>query len=472
MQDRTQVYIDGAWLAPSGSETLAVINPATEGTIGRIPMCSATDVDRAVVAARAAFAAWSTTPLEERLTLIGAIAAKMKERSKELAATVSAEMGSPIKMAAMVHVGMPTAVMASYTQIAPSILAEEQLGNSVIVKEAVGVCGFITPWNYPLHQIVGKVAPALAAGCTMVLKPSEVAPLSAFLFAEILHEVGLPKGVFNLVSGDGPTVGEAIAAHEDIDMVSFTGSTRAGIRVAQLAATTVKRVTQELGGKSACVILADADLEKAVMATSRDCFFNTGQTCSALTRLLVPADRQDEAAEIAAKIASKTNIGNPTETTTQMGPLVSKAQKERVLHYIQAGINEGATLVTGGTEAPDGLATGYYVRPTVFKNVGPTMTVAAEEIFGPVLSIIPYETEDQAIAIANESAYGLSGAVWSGDAEHAKAVARRLRTGQVSINGGRWNILAPFGGYKRSGNGRELGPHGLNEFLEIKAMQL
>lgn len=472
MHDRKHIYIDGSWVEPSTDATLDVINPANETVAGRIPMCTAADVDRAVEAAQAAFEGWAATPLETRIGLLKAIAGKMKERTEDLAAAITAEMGSPARFSGMVQVGMPTGVMGSYAKIAGSFVMEEEVGNSLVVKEPVGVCGFITPWNYPLHQVVGKVAPALAAGCTMVLKPSEVAPLSTFLLADILHEVGLPKGVFNLVSGDGPTVGEAIASHEDIDMVSFTGSTRAGVRVAELAAKTVKRVTQELGGKSANIILDDADLKSAVVAGVRDVMFNTGQTCSALTRMLVPKDKQDEAAEIAAQTAAKTVLGDPSDTGTHMGPVVSATQKSRVVNYIRKGLEEGASLVAGGPEDPEGMDKGYFVRPTIFKNVDPSMVIAQEEIFGPVLCIIPYEDEADAVAIANDSNYGLSGAVWSGDADRAKAVARKLRTGQVSINGGRWNHMAPFGGYKQSGNGRELGPHGLYEFLEVKSLQL
>lgn len=472
MFDRDNFYINGSWTAPVTPVFREVVNPATSKALGRIPMGSEADLEKAVKAARAAFAPWAATPLSERSALLAALASAMKARADQFAEAISSEMGAPRRLAAMVQVGMPISVLESYVEIAKTCASERKVGNSLLIYEAVGVCGMITPWNYPLHQIIGKVAPALAAGCTMILKPSELAPYSAFLLAEAIHEVGFPAGVFNLVSGDGPVVGEAIARHPGIDMVSFTGSTRAGTRVAELAAASVKRVTQELGGKSANLILEDADLNKAVVAGARDVFFNSGQTCSALTRMLVPRARQDEAAAIAAEVAAKTVVGDPTLATTHMGPLVSADQKERVLGYMRKGIAEGATLVCGGLDAPDGLNTGCYVRPTVFKDVDSSMSIAREEIFGPVLCILPYTSEAEAIAIANDSDYGLSGAVWSSDQEHALRVARQLRTGQVSINNGRWNILAPFGGYKRSGNGRELGEHGLLEYQEVKSLQL
>jgi len=466
------IYINGRWVSPSSSQRLDVINPSNEEVIGRIPLCTEADVDDAVKAASDAFPAWSARPLSERLAFLRTIATAMKARSEEIGKTIASEMGMPIKLAGMIQAGLPIGNMAGFAEIAENFSFEETVGNSLVVKEPVGVCGFITPWNYPLHQIVGKVAPALACGCTMVVKPSEVAPLNAFILADILDKAGLPAGVFNLVSGYGPTVGEALASHPSVDMVSFTGSTRAGIRVAELASQTVKRVTQELGGKSANIILDDADLGKAVTRGVRECYLNSGQTCSALTRMLVPADRQEEAIALAKTAAEGFTVGGAFEPESNLGPLVSQIQKERVLSYINKGIEEGARLVTGGPETPEGRDKGYFVRPTVFADVTSDMTIAREEIFGPVLSILPYKNEEEAIAIANNSDYGLAGGVWSRDLDRAKAVARRMRTGQVSVNGGRFNAAAPFGGYKQSGNGREFGSHGLDEFLEVKSIQL
>jgi acyl-CoA reductase-like NAD-dependent aldehyde dehydrogenase len=371
----------------------------------------------------------------------------------------------------MIQAGLPTANFGIYAKLGAEFQYEEQVGNSIVLKEPVGVVGCITPWNYPLHQIACKVAPALAAGCTVVLKPSEVAPLNAFLLAEVIQQAGLPPGVFNLVTGYGPVVGEALASHPEVDMISFTGSTRAGKRVSELGAQTVKRVHLELGGKSASVVLDDADFEKAVAGSVRNCFMNSGQTCSAHTRLLVPKARRDEAAQIAKKTAEQFTVGDPMESTTRLGPLVSAAQRDRVRSYIKKGIEEGAKLVTGGADQPEGLPKGYFVKPTVFSDVRNDMTIAREEIFGPVLSIIGYDDENDAVRIANDTIYGLAGGVWSGDPERAKRVARRLRTGQVDINGGSFNVFAPFGGYKQSGNGRELGKFGLEEFMELKSLQ-
>jgi acyl-CoA reductase-like NAD-dependent aldehyde dehydrogenase len=469
VQDRTQLYVDGAWVAPSGTGTIDVVNPATEQVIGRVPEGTPEDVDRAVRAARNAFDGWSRTGVEERGKLLTRLSEALAARSGEIAATITEEMGSPAKFAQQVQAGLPVAVMASYAQLVADYDFEETIGNSLVVKEPVGVVGAITPWNYPLHQIVNKVAPALAAGCTVVLKPSEVAPFNAFLFAEICHEVGLPAGVFNLVTGTGPVVGEALVSHPEVDMVSFTGSTAAGKRVTQLAAETVKRVALELGGKSANVVLDDADFSKIGKIAVAQAFPNAGQTCSALTRLIVPRDRQAEVVEQARAAAEAYAPGDPTSNDTKLGPLVSAAQRDRVLGYVRTGIEEGATLVTGGADAPSG--TGYFVAPTVFADVTPDMTIAREEIFGPVLAIMPYDDEADALRIANDSLYGLSGGVWSGDAERATAFARQMRTGQVDVNGGRFNALAPFGGYKQSGNGRELGRYGLDEFLEIKSIQ-
>ena len=472
MKVQDKLYIDGAWVTSSGRGSIDVIDASTEEVIGRIPEGTPEDVDRAVKAARAAFEGWAQTPLEVRGKYLEQLSAGLGARMAEIGQTISREVGMPVKMAIGIQAGLPTAISGTFVKVLQEFPFEERVGNSLVVREPVGVVGCITPWNYPLHQVIGKVAPAIAAGCTVVVKPSEVAPLSAFTLAEILHGIGLPPGVFNLVTGYGPVVGEAIASHPDVDMVSFTGSTRAGKRVSELAAQTVKRVTLELGGKSANVILDDADLEKAVRAGVNDCYLNSGQTCSAQTRMLVPRARHDEAVRIAKEAAESFTLGPALDEKTRLGPLISDVQRERVRGYIKKGIAEGATLVTGGPEAPAGLPKGYFVKPTVFANVRNDMTIAQEEIFGPVLSIIPYDTEEDAVRIANDTIYGLGGGVWSGDPERAKRVARRLRTGQVAINGGGFNLLAPFGGYKQSGRGREFGQHGLEEYLEIKSMQL
>jgi acyl-CoA reductase-like NAD-dependent aldehyde dehydrogenase len=464
------LFVDGKWIASSSPETIDVINPATEEVIDRVPAGSAADVDAAVAAARRAFEAWAGTPTERRCAYLGEIADRLRERNAEIAETISKDMGCPIRIAQRVQAGLPAMVAESFRD--PALVpVPEELGNSLIVREPIGVVGAITPWNYPLHQVVAKVAPALAAGCTVVLKPSEVAPLAAYLFAEIVAEVGVPDGVFNLVSGTGPVVGEAIAAHPDVDMVSFTGSARAGARVSELAAPTIKRVTLELGGKSPNVILPDADLETAVKAGLNNAYLNGGQTCTALTRMIVHRDQRDRVVELAKAVAEKFVPGDPSDPATKLGPMVSAAQRDRVRGYLERGIAEGATLVCGGPEAPEGLDRGYYVRPTVFADVTPDMTIAQEEIFGPALAVLTYETEDEAVAIANATTYGLAAAVWAGDKEHATALARRIRAGQVEVNGGGFNPLAPFGGYKQSGNGRELGRFGLDEFLETKAIQ-
>ncbi len=467
-----KIYLNGQWVAPQGKGFLPVIDSTTEAIIAQIPEANAADADAAVAAAKNAFVSWSTTPVAARAKYLQAIADKLKERQAEIANLIAEEVGMPLPLATAVQAGLPIATFSYYAKQATEYAFEEQVANSLIVREPVGVVGCITPWNYPLHQVAAKVAPALAAGCTVVLKPSEIAPLTAFILAEIVDEVGLPAGVFNLVTGVGTVVGEALAAHPDVDMVSFTGSTRAGKRVSELAAQTIKRVALELGGKSANIILDDADFTKAVSGGVANCYFNSGQTCSAHTRMLVPKNRQDEAIQIAKATAEKFKPGDPKADGTRLGPLVSATQQERVRGYIQKGIDEGATLVTGGTEAPENLDKGFFVRPTVFANVKNSMTIAQEEIFGPVLSIIPYEDEADAINIANDTVYGLSGGVWSSDVERAKNVARRLRTGQVDINGGKFNPFAPFGGYKQSGNGREFGKFGLEEFLEIKSLQL
>ncbi|HMG40450.1 MAG TPA: aldehyde dehydrogenase family protein [Acidimicrobiales bacterium] len=466
-----KLFIDGAWVAPSGTGSIEVLSSSDESVVATIPRGDEDDVNRAAAAAKAAFESWSTTPVEERAKYLDRIAEGLMARMDEIATYVSQEVGMPKTLSTLVQVGLPLASFQGASQGIQAFQFEEQLGNSVVVKEPVGVVASITPWNYPLHQLSAKVAPALAAGCTVVAKPSQVAPISAFILAEIIADVGLPPGVFNLVSGAGAEVGEAIATHPDVDMVSFTGSTRAGRRVAELGAQTIKRVTLELGGKSANVILEDADLERAITDGVGKCFLNSGQTCSALTRMLVPRDKLAEAEEIAARVAQTFTPGDPFADTTRLGPLASKAQLDTVRGYIQKGLDEGATLVTGGAESPEGLEQGYYVQPTVF-TADNSMTIAQEEIFGPVLTIIPFDDEDDAVRIANDSPYGLAGGVWSGDQEHAKAVARRIRTGQVEINGGGFNVQAPFGGYKQSGYGRELGPHGLDEFFELKALQL
>jgi aldehyde dehydrogenase (NAD+) len=472
MDVRDKLYIDGAWVAPSTSDTVEVIDSATEEVIGTVPLAGPSDVDAAVRAARAAFAEWSQVPASERAKFTSRIGEALGARMADIGELIAHEVGMPLSLSMLIQAGLPISTFMSMASLVEEVAWEEQVGNSLVVREPVGVVGAITPWNYPLHQIAAKVAPALAAGCTVVLKPSEVAPLNAFLLADVLHEVGLPPGVFNLVSGVGPVVGEAIAAHPGVDMVSFTGSTRAGRRVGEVAAQTVKRVALELGGKSANVILEDADLAKAVNTGVTMCYLNSGQTCSALTRMVVPRSRLAEVEEIAVRAAEATTPGDPFGDGTRMGPLVSAVQRDRVRSYIQKGIDEGAKLITGGTEAPEGLDVGYYVRPTVFSEVRTDMTIAQEEIFGPVLSILPYDTEEEAIEIANDSAYGLAGAVWAADPDRAKQVARRIRTGQVDINGGSFNSLAPFGGFKQSGHGRELGRFGLEEFLEIKSLQL
>jgi aldehyde dehydrogenase (NAD+) len=469
---REKLFIGGEWVDPAGSERIEVINPTTEESMGSIPEGTPQDVDRAVAAARDAFDAWSQTSREQRAALLGAIATGLNERADQIAATVCAELGMPLKLSRRIQAGLPIMTFSSMPELMEQVAWEEEVGNSLVVREPIGVLGAITPWNYPLHQIAAKVAPALAAGCPVVLKPSEVAPLNAFILAEVIEAAGLPAGAFNLVTGTGPVVGEAIAAHPGIDIVSFTGSTRAGKRVSELAAETVKSVTLELGGKSPNVILDDTDLATAVPDGVAKCFLNSGQTCNALTRMLVPQGMLGEAAGIAAAAAEQFTPGDPFDEASRLGPLVSDLQRRRVRDYIEKGSAEGATLVTGGPEPPEGLERGYFVRPTVFSEVENSMTIAQEEIFGPVLSIIPYSDEDEAVRIANDTIYGLAGAVWSADQERALRVARRIRTGQVEVNGGVFNPLAPFGGYKQSGHGRELGRFAIDEFLQPKALQL
>jgi aldehyde dehydrogenase (NAD+) len=472
LQVRDRIFIGGEWVASSGSGVLEVINSSTEAVMGTVPEGTPEDVDRAVTAARRAFESWSQTSVPERSDWLRRISEALGARMEEIATLIAQEVGMPIKLASMIQAGLPTMDFGSMPQVMEETAWEQEVGNSLIVREPVGVVGAIAPWNYPLHQISAKVAAALAAGCTIIVKPSEVAPLNAFLLADILSELGLPAGVFNLVSGLGPVVGEAMSAHPGIDMISFTGSTAAGRRVSEAAAKTVKRVALELGGKSPNVILDDADLQAAVTDGVAKCFLNSGQTCSALTRMLVPRERLGEAEQIAAAVAEHFTPGDPFVKGTMLGPLVSETQRERVRGYIEQGRAEGAKLLTGGAEPPEDLEHGYFVKPTVFSEVTPEMTIAQEEIFGPVLVIMPYEDEDDAVRIANDSAYGLAGGVWSGDEERAQRVARRIRTGQVEINGGAFNPLAPFGGYKQSGYGRELGHFGLEEFLQVKSLQL
>ena len=477
VQVHDKLYIDGAWVPSSGTGSIEVFDSTDGSVIGRIPEGTAEDVDRAVQAARVAFDEWSRKSPEERAKFCSRVAEGLGARMDEIATVVTREAGMPKWLSLLVQAGLPINSFSTAAQVAESYQYEETLGNSLVVKEPVGVVGCITPWNYPLHQIAAKVAYAIAAGCTVVLKPSEIAPLDAFILAEVINDAGLPAGVFNMVTGTGPVVGEAIAAHPGVDMVSFTGSTRAGKRVAEVAAKTLKRVALELGGKSANVLLDDLDdakFEQAVRDGVGKCYLNSGQTCTALTRMLVPASRLTDAERIAAdEVETNYRPSDPFADGARLGPLSSQAQVERVTNYIQKGIEEGAKLVTGGPERPEGVnPNGYYVQPTVFSEVRNDMTIAQEEIFGPVLSIIPYTDEEDAIRIANDSAYGLAGGVWAGDPERAKRVARRIRTGQIEVNGGAFNPNAPFGGYKSSGYGREYGQYGFEEFLEIKSMQL
>lgn len=470
------LYIDGAWRDSASSEALDVVDPATEQVIDTVPAGAAEDVDAAVEAAAAAFPGWAALTHGQRVTHLAKALELFNARIDDVAAVLTRDMGAPAVFSRKVQAGLPALMFQTYIDLVEEhgerYFGGERQGNSLIVHEPVGVVGAITPWNYPLHQIVLKVVPALLAGNTVVLKPSEVAPLSAYSLTEVFDEAGLPAGVFNLVSGTGPVVGEAIAAHPKVDMVSFTGSTRAGTRVSQVAAETVKKVALELGGKSPNVILPGADLVKAVKRGVADVMRNTGQSCNALTRMLVHRDSYEEAVSLAAESAAKYVPGDPTDESTRMGPLVSEAQLEKVRGYIALGVEEGARLVTGGPEAVKGRESGYYVEPTVFADVRNDMRIAQEEIFGPVLVMIPYDTVEEAVEIANDTVYGLNAAVWSGDPEQGMAVARRLRAGQIEFNGGALNPRAPFGGYKRSGNGREWGLAGLEEFCELKAVQM
>jgi len=463
-------FINGEWVEPAGRSTLEVINPTTEEPFATISLGTAEDVDNAARAARAAFAGWSTSSVDERLTVLGSILAGLKARGNDLASAISNEMGAPMGLAKTAQLGSGMGHFANIIEILKNYEFEEVRGTTRIIKEPAGVCGFITPWNWPLNQIACKVAPAIAAGCTMVLKPSEIAPVSAYILAEIIAESGLPAGVFNLVNGDGPTVGAAISSHPEIDVVSFTGSTRAGREVAKGAADGIKRVTQELGGKSANIILDDVpDFAKAVGGGVLSCFGNSGQSCNAPTRMLVPKAKMGEAIEAAKAAAAKATVGDPNDENVRLGPVVSELQFNKIQELIEKGVAEGAELIVGGPGRPDGLSKGYFIKPTVFANVTNDMTIAREEIFGPVLSIIGYEDDADAVAIANDTEYGLSGYV-SGEPAHAEAIARQIRTGMVHINGAGPDFSAPFGGYKKSGNGREWGLEGFEEFLEIKSM--
>jgi aldehyde dehydrogenase (NAD+) len=470
MKNCRQFYVDGKWVDPSRANDFWVINPATEEPIATISLGSPADVDRAVAAAKRAFESYSETTLDARLTFLRTIIEVYRQRIEEMADTISQEMGSPVGLSRGAQAPAGLAHLSEIVKVLGHFKFEELQGSTLMRKEPIGVCGLITPWNWPMNQIVAKVAPALAAGCTMVLKPSELAPLSAYLFAQILHDAGLPAGVFNLVNGDGPTVGAMIASHPDVAMVSFTGSTRAGIAVASAAAPTVKRVTQELGGKSANIILDDADLANTVKEGVQACFRNSGQSCNAPTRMLVFRSQMAEAVKAAVQTVDATKVGSPFTESTHIGPLASKTQFEKVQRLISKGIEEGATLVAGGLGRPDGLSKGYFVKPTVFADVRNDMMIAREEIFGPVLCMMAYENEDDAVRIANDTPYGLSGFVTSGNAERARRVARRIRAGNVHINGARVDFGGCFGGYKQSGNGREWGEAGLEEFLELKAV--
>ncbi len=467
---RDKFYINGQWQAPQSSDETEVINPATEAVVARVAMGNAADVDAAVLAARSAFASWSQTTPEERAAYIDKIAEGIEKRTDDLAEVISAEMGSPASLVKPTQIGNPLFTFKEAAQLVRDYEFESDLGKTHVIREAIGVCSMITPWNFPFNQIAGKVAPALAAGCTIVLKPSELAPLDAFILAEIMDEAGLPAGVFNLVVGDGPIVGEAMASHPQVDMVSITGSTRAGAAVAVAAAPTIKRVGQELGGKSANIILEDANFAKAVKGGVRTAMFNSGQACNGPTRMLIPRKFQQEIEEIVVNTVASIVVGDPQDEGTYMGPISNKAQYERVTAFIQRGIDEGAQLLTGGLEKPEGLDTGYYIKPTVFTNVSNDMLTAREEAFGPVLSLIPYDTDDEAVAIANDNPYGLSSYVQSGDLDRAKKVGRQIRSGHVELNGARWDQGAPFGGYRMSGNGREHGVWGMEEYLETKAL--
>ena len=463
-------YYDGAWQASTGTDAVDVISSATEESVARVPRGTGEDVDRAVKAARRAFESWSRTPVEERAQWLEKLSAAAKERSAQMAEAISHEVGTALGFSTKVQAEFPIMMIGMNAKFIREVSFEQELGNSLVIKEPVGVVGCITPWNYPLHQVVCKIAPALAAGCTVVVKPAEMAPLSAFMLAEAAHQIGLPKGVLNIVSGPGRVVGEALVSHPDVDMMSFTGSLAAGRRIASVAGEGIKKVCLELGGKSAFIVLDDAPFDKAIPAGVNNCMQNSGQTCSAWTRMIVPRARHDEAVELAKAQFAKLTMGNPFDKATRLGPLASAGQRDTVLGFIEQGKKEGATLVAGGGRPAD-LPTGFYVEPTIFANVDNRMAIAQEEIFGPVLAVIPYDSEAEAVRIANDSPYGLAGGVWGGTPEGALAVARQMRTGQVDINGGRFNTLAPFGGYKKSGIGREIGPLALEEFFQLKSIQ-
>jgi acyl-CoA reductase-like NAD-dependent aldehyde dehydrogenase len=468
---RKELYIGGRWIAPEADGLIDVVDARTEETMGSVPLGASPEVEQAVSAARGAFPAWAATSVPDRVAALVAIADGLEQRREELAVLMAREVGTPIVTSRRVQVGLAADVFRSMAELLAGYPMENQVGNSLVVHQPAGVVVAITPWNYPLYQLAAKLAPALAAGCTVILKPAGAAPLASFGLAEIIDELGLPPGTVNLVSGRGSEIGEALAAHRDVDMVSITGSTTAGIRVAQLAAGTVKRVTLELGGKSPFLILDDADLAAALPVAVRSCFVNNGQTCSALTRLIVPVARIGDVEEALRSLVSALRVGDPLDEGNDVGPLVSAAQRNTVCGYIEQGEREGAQLLAGGTDRPDGLDRGYYVRPTVLTGITPDMVVARDEIFGPVLVVMPARDDDEAVEIANDSEYGLSGGVWSDDESRALAVGRRLRTGQVAINGGRFNVRAPFGGFRQSGVGRELGQHGLEEYFELTSFQ-
>jgi aldehyde dehydrogenase (NAD+) len=470
MYDCTKNYINGEWISSDAENIHEIINPATEESIGQIAYGTADDVDQAVAAARSAFEEFSQWTVEQRLELLGRIEETYLARYNDMAGAITAEMGAPVTLSQKAQAATGVGHLRATIAALKAMELEETVGTSTVLKEPVGVCGLITPWNWPINQIVCKVAPAFAAGCTVVLKPSEIAPVNATIFAEILDAAGVPAGVFNLVHGDGPGVGSAMSAHPGIDMMSFTGSTRAGILVAKSAADTVKRVAQELGGKSANIILEGAPLEEAIKSGVIGMFGNTGQSCNAPSRMLVPDSMYEHAVAVAAAVAEHVQPGDPQDPETHMGPVVSEAQYNKIQGLIEKGIGEGAGLVCGGPGKPEGLETGYFVKPTIFRDVNNDMTIAREEIFGPVLCMIPYSNIDEAIEIANDTDYGLSGYVYGGSTEEAMAVARRMRTGMVHLNGAANDISAPFGGYKQSGNGREWGAHGIEDFLELKAV--